>query len=446
MNNIRNIESITEQELNAGIFGGLTKGSWHEEYSASAWVFLGGFPFELSEGDIICVMSQWGEIEDINLVRDKVTNKSKGFAFIKYEDNRSTILAVDNFNGMKLLGRTLRCDHVQEYKLPKEVREKEMEALDENPEIKVSIGPGHAYKNSEFATEHDVVQGVDLWRQPKPSEPIPSSSANGVEDKEDGHKRSKKDKKEHKEKKSKHKKEKSEKRHRSEDESREGESHQSKRATEGTINIKEEESFRRDDGYSRADERSRHRDSRMQDRHRDSSRDRSSNRGQRMDSRDRSRDRDHKDRRMNSSRGDNKDRRRDSRDRSRDRDHKDKRRDSSRDRGRDYRDESSRVDMGQAATRGGGVVAERNTSSSAVSRAPLPFVPSGAVASWRGNRDPNAGLAASAGSSGGQQMAMMGGRKPLSGPAGSGSSAAGGVGAVRKDPSVSGIGGFSRVR
>ena len=407
MNNIRNIESITEQELNAGIFGGLTKGSWHEEYSASAWVFLGGFPFELSEGDIICVMSQWGEIEDINLVRDKVTNKSKGFAFIKYEDNRSTILAVDNFNGMKLLGRTLRCDHVQEYKLPKEVREKEMEALDDNPEIKVSIGPGHAYKNSELATEHDVVQGVDLWRQPKPSVSIPPSSANSIENMEDGHKRSKKDKKEHKEKKSKHKKEKSEKRHRSEDESREGGSHQSKRAKEGTINIKEEESLRRDDGYSRAGERSRHRD-REQDRHRD----RSSNRGQRMDSGDHSRDRDNKDKHKDISRG----------------------------RGRDDRDGDNRDN------RGGGVVAERSISSSAASRAPLPFVPSGAVASWRGNRDPNAGLAASAGSSGGQQMAMMGGRKPLSGPAGSGSSAAGGVGAVRKDPSVSGIGGFSRVR
>ena len=36
---------------------------------------------------------------DINLVRDKTTGKSKGFAFLAYEDQRSTILAVDNFNG-----------------------------------------------------------------------------------------------------------------------------------------------------------------------------------------------------------------------------------------------------------------------------------------------------------------------------------------------------------
>eukprot|EP00965_Chrysotila_dentata_P030770 1024956-Pleurochrysis_carterae.AAC.1 len=43
--------------------------------------------------------------------RDKATGKQRGFAFIAYEDQRSTVLAVDNFNGAKLLGRTLRVDH-----------------------------------------------------------------------------------------------------------------------------------------------------------------------------------------------------------------------------------------------------------------------------------------------------------------------------------------------
>lgn len=37
-----------------------------------------------------------------------------------YEDQRSTILAVDNFNGIKILNRTIRVDHVSEYKVPKE--------------------------------------------------------------------------------------------------------------------------------------------------------------------------------------------------------------------------------------------------------------------------------------------------------------------------------------
>jgi RNA-binding motif protein, X-linked 2 len=31
-----------------------------------------------------------------------------GYGFVIYEDQRSTVLAVDNLNGIKLVGRTLR--------------------------------------------------------------------------------------------------------------------------------------------------------------------------------------------------------------------------------------------------------------------------------------------------------------------------------------------------
>lgn len=104
MNIIREIDRINQTELEHGIHGGM-KASWHEKYKDSAWVYIGGLSTELSEGDIICFMSQWGEIEDINLIREKTTNKSLGYAFLKYEDQRSTILAVDNFNGIRLLGK-----------------------------------------------------------------------------------------------------------------------------------------------------------------------------------------------------------------------------------------------------------------------------------------------------------------------------------------------------
>ena len=59
----------------------------------------------------------------MRLARDKITGKSKGFAFLAYEDQRSTILAVDNFNGAEICGRTLRDDHVKKYKPPKEFME-----------------------------------------------------------------------------------------------------------------------------------------------------------------------------------------------------------------------------------------------------------------------------------------------------------------------------------
>lgn len=96
---MKNVIKLSEADLRRG---GTT--SWHDQYKNSAWIFVGGLPYDLSEGDVICVFSQYGEIVNINLVRDKVTGKQKGFCFICYEDQRSTVLAVDNLNGIKVSG------------------------------------------------------------------------------------------------------------------------------------------------------------------------------------------------------------------------------------------------------------------------------------------------------------------------------------------------------
>ncbi|XP_052900940.1 RNA-binding motif protein, X-linked 2 [Anopheles moucheti] len=115
MTNMKNVLKLSEQDLKSGGVG-----SWHNQYSGSAWIFVGGLLYDLTEGDILCVFSQYGEVVNVNLVRDKATGKSKGFAFICYEDQRSTVLAVDNLNGIKLVGKTIRVDHVQDYRPPKE--------------------------------------------------------------------------------------------------------------------------------------------------------------------------------------------------------------------------------------------------------------------------------------------------------------------------------------
>ncbi|KTW29069.1 uncharacterized protein T551_02343 [Pneumocystis jirovecii RU7] len=115
MNTVREIARI-----NAAQIGASESESWHAQYKDSAYIYIGGLPYDLTEGDIICIFSQYGEPLDINLIRDKKTGKSKGFCFLKYEDQRSTILAVDNLSGAKVLGRTLKVDHVLNYRHPKQ--------------------------------------------------------------------------------------------------------------------------------------------------------------------------------------------------------------------------------------------------------------------------------------------------------------------------------------
>ncbi|XP_038604135.1 RNA-binding motif protein, X-linked 2 [Tachyglossus aculeatus] len=120
MNPLTKVKLINELNEREAALGVAESVSWHSEYRHSAWIFLGGLPYELTEGDVLCVFSQYGEIVNINLVRDKKTGKSKGFGFLCYEDQRSTILAVDNFNGIKIKGRTIRVDHVANYRPPKD--------------------------------------------------------------------------------------------------------------------------------------------------------------------------------------------------------------------------------------------------------------------------------------------------------------------------------------
>ncbi|KAL1971031.1 hypothetical protein VTN77DRAFT_2865 [Rasamsonia byssochlamydoides] len=125
MNSIRQIQALNKRELENAV---PPEASWHADYRDTAYIYIGGLPYELSEGDIITIFSQFGEPVHVNLVRDKETGKSRGFAFLKYEDQRSTDLAVDNFCGATVMGRMLRVDHVR-YKRREEEGEEDNVAV-----------------------------------------------------------------------------------------------------------------------------------------------------------------------------------------------------------------------------------------------------------------------------------------------------------------------------
>ena len=143
MNRVKEVERINSKDLklqlasdaagNAGRWN--VESSWHGQYKDSAYVYVGGLDVGLTEGDVAVVFSQLGEVVDVHLPRDKKTGKPRGFAFVGYEDQRSTVLAVDNFNGAKLLGRTLRCDHCAKFH---EEQEKDPDQLPEHVRRKLS--------------------------------------------------------------------------------------------------------------------------------------------------------------------------------------------------------------------------------------------------------------------------------------------------------------------
>ena len=70
---IKNTQKISREEVAAGCTDAQ---SWHARFKHSAYVFAGGLPYKLTDGDLLAIFSQYGEIIDVNLVRyrDFLTN------------------------------------------------------------------------------------------------------------------------------------------------------------------------------------------------------------------------------------------------------------------------------------------------------------------------------------------------------------------------------------
>jgi RNA-binding motif protein, X-linked 2 len=163
MNTIQEIQKINERELELGLAG--TSASWHETYRKSAWIYIGNVSFELCEGDLLCVLSQYGEIDDLWLVRNETTGISRGFAYAKYVDSRSCVLAVDNFIGITLCGRPLRVEHVDNMRLPEKLQQKT-----NDDDVNVVAGPiaSQAYGVEDLANQYSIHHGQDLFAPPPP--------------------------------------------------------------------------------------------------------------------------------------------------------------------------------------------------------------------------------------------------------------------------------------
>lgn len=164
---IKNTQKITKQEIELGLF---EKASWHARFAHSAYVFAGGLDYELTEGDLLAVFAQYGELVDVHLVRDKTTGKSKGFAFLAYEDQRSTVLAVDNLSGATVAGRKIRVEHVDNYKK----RKAELEGEEEDA---TAVGLPSKRQHSEGSREPRPESAAEADEYELAADRIPSNTA-----------------------------------------------------------------------------------------------------------------------------------------------------------------------------------------------------------------------------------------------------------------------------
>lgn len=70
-------------------------------------IFVGGLPPDVSEIDVVIQVSIYGQVITIKIVRDKVTRKSKGYAFLEMANEDGAKKAVEGLNGTRFKGNVL---------------------------------------------------------------------------------------------------------------------------------------------------------------------------------------------------------------------------------------------------------------------------------------------------------------------------------------------------
>lgn len=73
----------------------------------SCKLFVGNLPYETMEQDLETLFAQAGQVETVSVMRDRVTGRARGFAFIEMASDDDAQKAITQLNGHQLGGRAL---------------------------------------------------------------------------------------------------------------------------------------------------------------------------------------------------------------------------------------------------------------------------------------------------------------------------------------------------
>jgi cold-inducible RNA-binding protein len=70
-------------------------------------LFVGNLSYQTMENDLQDYFSQAGAVNSVNLMMDKMTGKSRGFAFIEFANSEDANKAIEEFHNKDFQGRAL---------------------------------------------------------------------------------------------------------------------------------------------------------------------------------------------------------------------------------------------------------------------------------------------------------------------------------------------------
>lgn len=70
-------------------------------------LFVGNIPYQISEPELEEMFAQAGAVESVTVMRDRMTGRPRGFAFVSMADDDGAQKAIQQFDGKEIGGRAI---------------------------------------------------------------------------------------------------------------------------------------------------------------------------------------------------------------------------------------------------------------------------------------------------------------------------------------------------
>lgn len=77
-------------------------------------LFIGGLSWNISESDLTDICKEYGDVKKVNIIKDRETNKSRGFWFVEYATVEEAVKAKETMDWGEIDGRNIKVDYAQE--------------------------------------------------------------------------------------------------------------------------------------------------------------------------------------------------------------------------------------------------------------------------------------------------------------------------------------------
>ncbi|MEM9644903.1 MAG: RNA-binding protein [Planctomycetota bacterium] len=70
-------------------------------------IYVGNLAFSATDDDLRGAFEQYGQVDTVNIIMDRETGRSRGFAFVEMSDDEGAKEAIENLNGASIAGRNV---------------------------------------------------------------------------------------------------------------------------------------------------------------------------------------------------------------------------------------------------------------------------------------------------------------------------------------------------